>query len=62
MALEDHFGDVIGKARAGLGMDLETVARAAAMTPDQLKEVESEGGAGEANLCRHMRPYKNYRA
>ena len=43
MALEDHVGDVIGKARKGLGVELEKVAEAAGLGTDSYARFEEEG-------------------
>lgn len=36
MALEDHIGDIVGKACAGLGIDTDRAARAAGMTAEEM--------------------------
>jgi glyoxylase-like metal-dependent hydrolase (beta-lactamase superfamily II) len=43
MNLEDHFGDIISKARAAAGVSLEEAAASAGLAPDQLAALESEG-------------------
>jgi len=43
MTLEDHVGDVIGKARKGLGIELEKVAEAAGLSADCYARFEEEG-------------------
>jgi len=39
-SLEDEFGDVVAKARRGLGLVLDEAARMAGLTPDELARVE----------------------
>ena len=43
MALEDHVGDVIGKARKGLGVEPEKVAEAAGLSAGSYARFEEEG-------------------
>jgi glyoxylase-like metal-dependent hydrolase (beta-lactamase superfamily II) len=43
MTLEDHLGDILHKARAGLGVATLPACGAAGLTPDQLAELESTG-------------------
>lgn len=43
MTLEDHLGDIIRKARAGLGVATTPACQAAGLTPDQLAHLESSG-------------------
>ena len=43
MALEDHVGDVIGKARKGLGIKPENVAEAAGLSAENYALFEEEG-------------------
>ncbi|MDB6053038.1 MAG: Transcriptional regulator, family, partial [Verrucomicrobiales bacterium] len=43
MNLEDHFGDVIRKARAAADVQVGSAAAAAGITSAQLEEVESSG-------------------
>lgn len=43
MNLEDHVGDVIGKARKGLGISTQDVCAAAGLTESELAALESEG-------------------
>jgi glyoxylase-like metal-dependent hydrolase (beta-lactamase superfamily II) len=43
MTLEDHVGDIIRKARAGLGVASQPAATAAGLSPDELGELESSG-------------------
>ncbi len=50
--LEDDFGDIIGKARRGLGLDAREVAARAGMTQEQLAALEACScvpGAGEVS-------------
>lgn len=39
--LEDEFGDVVRKARTGLGISLEQLAQDVSMTPEELAAIES---------------------
>jgi glyoxylase-like metal-dependent hydrolase (beta-lactamase superfamily II) len=43
MTLEDHVGDIIGKARNLANVTLEAAARAAGVSPGALSELESQG-------------------
>ena len=43
MTLEDHVGDIIRKARAGLGVASPPAAAAAGLSVEQLSELESSG-------------------
>ena len=45
MTLEDHVGDIIRKARAGLGVASQPAATAAGLSPGELAELESSGSA-----------------
>jgi len=47
MTLEDHLGDVIRKARAGLGVATAPACQAAGLTTDQLAELESTGRSNQ---------------
>jgi glyoxylase-like metal-dependent hydrolase (beta-lactamase superfamily II) len=52
MTLEDHVGDVLRKARMMAGVSLEASARAAGLTPVQLREWERSGtGAGRPDYA-----------
>jgi glyoxylase-like metal-dependent hydrolase (beta-lactamase superfamily II) len=46
MTLEDHVGDVIRKARAGLGVASPPAAAAAGLSPEELATLESGGTCG----------------
>lgn len=43
MTLEDHVGDIIRKARAGLGVPSQTACAAAGLSAEELKQLESDG-------------------
>ncbi len=43
MTLEDHVGDILRKARAGLGVPSAPAAAAAGLTADELAQLESTG-------------------
>lgn len=47
MTLEDHVGDIIRKARAGLGVPSPPAATAAGLTAGQLEQLESTGNCEE---------------
>ena len=40
-ALEDEFGDIIGKARRGLGLDVDAVAKQVGVSVADLEKMES---------------------
>jgi hydroxyacylglutathione hydrolase len=48
MNLEDHVGDIIGKARAMSGVTAADAARAAGLSASELAALESSGQAGRA--------------
>jgi glyoxylase-like metal-dependent hydrolase (beta-lactamase superfamily II) len=43
MNLEDHLGDILGKARAARGVDASTAARTAGLTPAEWNALEQTG-------------------
>ena len=43
MTLEDHVGDIVRKARAGLGVASQPAAAAAGLSPEELAQLESSG-------------------
>ncbi|VVM07204.1 putative metallo-hydrolase [Methylacidimicrobium cyclopophantes] len=52
--LEDGFQDVIGKAARGLGLTDESLARAAGLTPDQLRRAKA--GEFDERVVRRLAP------
>ena len=46
MSLEDHFGDIVRKARSMSNVSTESAARAAGLSPSELEKVEESGKPG----------------